>query len=134
MNPENKPVENDSLEGLRTALIEDFTDGRHDLIANLTWLTNICDMWFTQCQGFDRKNFDGDVMLAVTELAEAVEADRKPGPSSHVPAFTGVEEEIADAMVRLFHIAGKYKLCLGDAFYAKMQFNFTRPVRHGKRY
>lgn len=134
MNHENKPAENDSLEDLRTALIDDFTDGRHELIAHFIWLTATCDRWFTQCQGFDRKNFDGDVMLVVTELAEAVEADRKPGPSSHIPDFTGVEEEIADAMVRLFHLAGKYKLRLGNAFYEKMQFNFTRPVRHGKRY
>ena len=39
-------------------------------------LATDCHDWFSNVQGFDRINFDGDAMLIVTELAEMVEADR----------------------------------------------------------
>ena len=92
------------------------------------------NLWFTGFQQFSRNNFSGDVMLIVTELAEAVEADRKDLPSEVCPGLSGVEEEIADALVRLLHLCGKYGLRIGEAYARKMEVNFARPVKHGKAY
>lgn len=104
-------------------------------------LTDLCGLWFTDIQGFNQDNFCVDLMLVVTELAEACEADRQAQkadnanlPSEHIPEFSGREEELADVLVRIFHMGKKYNLRLGEAFIAKMEFNFTRPLKHGKRY
>lgn len=97
-------------------------------------LAALCHQWFSHIQGFDDMNVPKDLMLVVTELGEACEADRKPGPSGHIPEFTGLEEELADALVRILHMAGKYDLRIGAAFVEKMRYNFSRPVRHGKEY
>lgn len=97
-------------------------------------MMDLCNSWFTNIQGFNRDNFDGDCMLIVTELAEAVEADRKAAKDSHLPDREGRDVEIADALVRLLHLAAKYKLDLPGAFHDKMVFNLSRPFRHGKEY
>lgn len=102
--------------------------------ASLTAMIEFCGSWFTSVQGFNRDNFDGDVMLVVTELAEAVEADRKKAKDDHIPEMEGRAVELADALVRILHIASKYQLPLADAFIAKQQFNLTRPPKHGKGY
>ena len=104
------------------------------ILAQFASLADMMEGWFSGMQGFDEPNFHGDCMLVVTELAEAVEADRTNSMSDKVPEFHGREEEIADAIVRLFHLAGKYELKLGPAFMAKMQMNLQRPFKHGKEY
>lgn len=97
-------------------------------------LSNLTESWFSGVQGFDKKNFPADLMLVVTELAEACEGDRKPHPDRDCPEFDNRVTEIADALVRIFHMCGKYDLPIGPAFIAKMNFNLTRPVKHGKEY
>jgi NTP pyrophosphatase (non-canonical NTP hydrolase) len=104
------------------------------ILAQFASLSDMMEGWFSGMQGFDEPNFHGDCMLVVTELAEAVEADRTDSMSDKVPEFHGREEEIADALVRLFHLAGKYELKIGPAFVAKMQMNLQRPFKHGKEY
>lgn len=94
----------------------------------------LCTEWFSDVQGFNRDNFDGDCMLVVSELAEAVEADRKSLPDSHIPTRPGRDVELADALVRILHLAGKYNIDLPGAFMAKMRYNLSRPFRHGKQY
>lgn len=102
--------------------------------ANLASLVDMANGWFSGMQGFSEPNFHGDAMLVVTELAEAVEADRTDSMSDKIPEFHGREEELADALVRIFHMAGKYNLRLGPAFVAKMHMNLQRPYKHGKEY
>lgn len=102
--------------------------------ASLQTMSELCGSWFTSVQGFNRDNFDGDCMLIVTEIAEAVEADRKKAADDHVPSIEGRAVELADALVRILHVASKYNIPLGEAFIAKMEYNFTRPVLHGKGY
>lgn len=75
------------------------------------------------------------LMLMVSELGEACEAQRKNiTKSEHIPEYTGEEEELADVIIRVFDYCGAYNLRLADAVIAKMQFNATRPRKHGKRY
>lgn len=72
------------------------------------------------------------ISLIMSELGEAQEAIRKPGNSEHIPEFTNLEEEIADAVIRLMDFSFGYSLRLEEAIYAKIEFNKTRPYKHGK--
>lgn len=77
----------------------------------------------------------GRLMLMVSELGEACEAQRKGiEHSEHIPEFTGEEEELADVIIRILDYAGRYKLRLANALITKMQYNATRPYRHGKNF
>jgi NTP pyrophosphatase (non-canonical NTP hydrolase) len=97
-------------------------------------LADLTDEWFSDTQGFSKRDVPTDLMLVVTELAEACEGDRKQAQSDKIEGFSALEEELADTLVRIFHMGGKYNLRLGPAFIAKMQMNFTRPYKHGKEY
>lgn len=78
-------------------------------------------------------------MLVVTELAELSEAARESrlqSPSDHIPDFTCAEEEWADVLIRVFdHCVddGVSHPALINAFFAKMEYNRTRPYRHGNK-
>jgi NTP pyrophosphatase (non-canonical NTP hydrolase) len=89
-----------------------------------------------QVQGFwDSANTGEKIALMHSELSEMLEADRKSIDSSeHIPEFTGVEEELADLIIRALDFAGYHELRLGEAILAKMNFNLNRPFKHGKKY
>lgn len=75
------------------------------------------------------------LMLVVSELSEACEAHREGNPKCARPnmgTFSHVEEELADAVIRILQIAGEHNFRVADAIIAKMEFNETRPVKHGK--
>lgn len=75
------------------------------------------------------------LMLVVSELSEACEAHREGNPKCTRPnmgEFSHVEEELADAVIRILQIAGEHNFLVVDAIIAKMEFNETRPVKHGK--
>lgn len=75
------------------------------------------------------------VMLVVTELAEGVEGLRKGnGPSEHIPEFSCMEEEYADAIIRILDHCAQRKWRIADAIEAKMAFNASRPHKHGKAF
>lgn len=75
------------------------------------------------------------LMLVVTELGEACEADRHGNPpDQHIPQFDSLTVELADAVIRIMDLAGRHKLKLGAAIVAKCQFNESRPHKHGKEY
>jgi NTP pyrophosphatase (non-canonical NTP hydrolase) len=64
------------------------------------------------------------LMLVVTELAEAVEANRHND-------FENFSEEIADVFIRLFDAAALMNVDLDAAISKKMEKNKTRSYRHG---
>jgi len=87
--------------------------------------------------GTEQQNFAGKLMLTVSELSEAMESHRKHGfdeTDEKCPQFTNIEIELADAVIRIMDLSAALKLRLGQAIVAKMAFNHTRPVKHGKRY
>lgn len=73
----------------------------------------------------------GCMALMVTELAEAIEATRKPCQDDHLPSFTGQEAELADAIIRILDFAAARNLRVAEAMIAKAAYNQTRSHRHG---
>lgn len=82
--------------------------------------------------GFESATLDNlptKLMLVVTELAEAVEAHRVIEVD-----IENLHEEIVDAIIRLFAIAGALGVSVTEVADKKLVKNKTRGVRHGKRY
>lgn len=104
------------------------------------------------------RNLPELLMLVVSELSEALEAERngemialgrqpiaktyakiKEWSSANVDTFKAnmrgtIEEELADACIRIFDLCGYYGIDLESWIVAKMKYNATRPHKHGKEY
>jgi NTP pyrophosphatase (non-canonical NTP hydrolase) len=80
----------------------------------------------------DDRNNGELLMLMVSELAEALEGLRHGNPASdHIPAFSLVEEELADVVIRIMDVAMARGWKVGDAIVAKIEFNRGREYMHG---
>lgn len=85
--------------------------------------------------GVENRNDSEMLMLAVTELAEAVEALRHGDPpDDKIPDFSGAEAEIADCVIRLMDQCAARGWRLPEAIEAKHRYNMTRPRKHGKKF
>lgn len=88
------------------------------------------------------------LMLTVSELAEALEADRK-NKRADLSALNGAypfrekfeahvkdtfEDELADATIRLLDLSTALGIDLEMHVMLKMQYNEGRGYKHGKRY
>jgi len=76
---------------------------------------------------------DGEkIALMHSELSEALEVLRQGDTNSaHIYGFTAMEEELADAVIRIMDYALYRNLRLAEAIQAKREFNSTRPFKHG---
>ena len=105
-----------------------------NVIPMIRQLSSVTTHWNAE-QGFwECDNFGEKIALIHSELSEALEAHRKNLPSDHIVGFPGVAEELADALIRIFDLAGKLQIPLGEALMAKLQYNLSRPYKHGKAY
>ena len=73
------------------------------------------------------QNIAEKLMLCVTELAEACEADRNDNRDNF-------KEEIADTFIRLFDLCGYLGINIEKEINKKMKINKGRPRLHGKKY
>lgn len=64
--------------------------------------------------------------LVHSEISEACEGVRKNLPDDKLHHRSMFEVELADALIRIFDIAGAHNLDLGGAVYEKLQFNANR--------
>jgi len=73
------------------------------------------------------------IALMHSELSEALDSARHGNPpSDHIPAFSGIEEELADVVIRIADWCGHKGYDLGGAILAKQEFNAGRPHMHNK--
>lgn len=88
-----------------------------------------------KAHGFEEDfNFGEKLALVHGELSEALEYYRKGnGPSDHIPEFLGIEEEFADAIIRLMNMSRRLNLRVAEALIAKQKFNNARPYKHGNK-
>lgn len=106
---------------------------------------------------FQEHEFGTWLMLVVSELGEAIEADRKGrwakkdiglgkvhpicetteiGYSEQFEKHLKdtVEDELADAIIRLLDISANYGINIGTHIQRKLEYNTTRSNMHGKQY
>lgn len=106
----------------------------------------------TQCveKGFwpedkAQRNLGEALFLVTTEMAEWLEWVRKGEGTAQSTnlwkvetlgsaSFTNEEEEAADTLIRLLDLCGGRGLRLGEAVIAKMEYNASRPYKHGKEF
>ena len=91
---------------------------------------NVAAGWWKDKDGVDiRSNpytFSNKLCLVHSELSEALEADRKSLKDDKLPHRDGREVELADAVIRIFDLAGAYGMDLGGAIVEKSAYNKTR--------
>lgn len=90
-----------------------------------------------RAKGFwdEERNLGETLLLVVTEIAEGFEDYRKGKEwSDKIPHFSPMEEELADALIRIMDLAGGMGFDIWAAVEAKLAYNKTRPHKHGKKF
>lgn len=84
---------------------------------------------------YDCKENEGDATLLAlihSEVSEGLSSVLSGNqPSSHIPEYSGLEEEMADVIIRIMDMAESKNFDIGKAVIAKMKFNASRTWRHG---
>ena len=102
-----------------------------DDLANFIHLTAVEKGWW------DRERNELElIMLVITELSEAVEAVRHHNPpDDKIPHYTGLEAELADAVIRIMDMGAKLEIDIAGALIDKIVYNLGRDHKHGgKKY
>lgn len=70
--------------------------------------------------------FSNKLCLIHSEISEAMEGDRKSLQDDKLPHRPAREVELADALIRIYDLAGAYNLDIEGALVEKMKYNLTR--------
>lgn len=66
------------------------------------------------------------IALVHSEVSEALEGLRRGKMDEHLPHRNSVEVELADALIRIFDLAGRLNIDLGGAVVEKGRYNMKR--------
>lgn len=84
--------------------------------------------WWTDLETGEpiKRNVGELLMLAVSELAEALEGDRKGLMDDKLPHRKMFDVEIVDCFIRLFDISAALGIDLDNIYWEKMEYNAKR--------
>lgn len=92
-----------------------------DLLASLCHRLAKANHWWDK-----ERNVPEMLCLIHSEISEAMEGHRKGYMDEHLPEFPSIAVELADALIRIFDLAGGLNLPLGQAFAEKLCYNQIR--------
>lgn len=93
---------------------------------------NVLNHWAQLCQnrciraGWPPVEKGTELMLIVSEVAEAMEGERKDSMDDKLTHRKAAEVELADVFIRLCSYCGKYGYDLEGAVREKLEYNLTR--------
>lgn len=95
--------------------LNDYRDESHQSSVDAGWWND-----------FNNHTIAAKLCLVHSEVSEAMEGVRKGKQDDHLPHRSMVEVELADALIRIFDIAGKLDLDLEGAYNEKRDYNAKR--------
>lgn len=96
------------------------------------WLQTYCHKaaaeagWWKEGDTENPLMFSNKLCLIHSEVSEAMEGDRKSLMDDKLPHRPMREVELADAVIRIFDLAGAYGLDIAGAIVEKMEYNAQR--------
>lgn len=111
---------------------DDFFISTYNVVSDEVYKTAVEKGWYED----GRRNLGEAIALMHSELSEALESLRSDAAkdSDKLSGYLGVEEELADVIIRIMDISRSEGWRIPEAILAKIAYNKTRPHKHGKKF